>query len=381
MKILAVDIGTGTQDILLFDTQLDIENSLKLILPSPTLRVFRKIKQATREGVDILLSGNLMGGGPSGWAAQDHIRAGYRVYATSSAACSFNDDLDVVRSMGIQIIAENEIDSLVEPVRKIHMCDFDFPAISKVFNDFGVDMSNLAAAAVSVFDHGNAPADVSDRKFRFDYLDSRIRKENRLSAFAYRSEKIPKVMTRLQSVADSACDLHVPLVVMDSAPAAILGATYDPKVRSYARKLIVNIGNLHILAFRLNESGIEGVFEHHTGMLDQKQLEELLLELAAGTISNERVFNQHGHGAFMISPEPMALRLDDFGVVVTGPRRNKLMGSRLNPYFAVPFGDMMTTGCIGLLAATADLLPELAGSIHQALENSNTSRRAPWEVE
>jgi len=55
-----------------------------------------------------------------------------------------------------------------------------------------------------------------------------------------------------------------------------------------------------------------------------------------------------------------------------------LNGSDLRPYFAVPFGDMMITGCFGLLAATADVLPELAGPIYASLHSS--SGTAPWDI-
>ena len=37
MQILAVDIGTGTQDVLLFDSSRSPENCLKMVMPSPTL--------------------------------------------------------------------------------------------------------------------------------------------------------------------------------------------------------------------------------------------------------------------------------------------------------------------------------------------------------
>ncbi len=94
MKILAIDIGTGTQDILLYDTRLHIENGYKLVVPSPTMIVRRRIKQATQEGKPVLLTGLIMGGGPSHWAAEDHIKAGLPLYATPSAARSFNDELD-----------------------------------------------------------------------------------------------------------------------------------------------------------------------------------------------------------------------------------------------------------------------------------------------
>ncbi|MBT3313512.1 MAG: hypothetical protein HN390_02760, partial [Anaerolineae bacterium] len=55
MKILTVDIGTGTQDIFLYDSQIDIENGFKLILPSPTMMIRKRIQEATRSQVPILL--------------------------------------------------------------------------------------------------------------------------------------------------------------------------------------------------------------------------------------------------------------------------------------------------------------------------------------
>jgi len=86
LKILVDDIGTGTQDVMLFDSSLNMENNYKLILPSPTMQIFHKIKAATSDGVDVLLTGALMGGGPSMWAARAHLNAGFRVYATPDAA-------------------------------------------------------------------------------------------------------------------------------------------------------------------------------------------------------------------------------------------------------------------------------------------------------
>ena len=49
MKILTVDIGTGTQDIFLYDSRLDLENGFKLVLPSPTMIIHRRLRQATRQ--------------------------------------------------------------------------------------------------------------------------------------------------------------------------------------------------------------------------------------------------------------------------------------------------------------------------------------------
>ncbi|HEX7972786.1 MAG TPA: DUF1786 domain-containing protein [Anaerolineales bacterium] len=382
MRILTVDIGTGTQDIFLYDSRLDLENGFKLIAPSPTMIMHRRLKEATRRGQAVLLSGVTMGGGPSSWAAEAHIRAGLPVYATPEAARSFNDDLEAVRSMGVQVVSADEAARLPAETLRIEFRDFDFPAIAHAFEPFGVSLDGLDAVAIAVFDHGNAPPEVSDRQFRFDYLDERIRSLNRLSAFAYRAQDVPPIMTRLQAVVASAQGVDAPLVVMDTAPAAILGATFDPRLAGQPRIMVANVGNFHTLAFRLGPGGIEGVFEHHTGLLDLPRLEALLRRLADGSLKHADVFGDHGHGALVYDPEPLPLGQDDFDVAVTGPRRSLFQSSTANlrPYFAVPFGDMMIAGCFGLLAAAADVLPELGEPIRASLCGVGGRGVPPWEI-
>ena len=203
MKILTVDIGTGTQDIYLYDSNLDIENGFKLVLPSPTMMVHRRLKRLLLSRNPILLTGHQMGGGPSAWAIEEYARAGIPVYMTASAATTLNDELDKVEELGIRIVGKDEAKHLASKVESLELRDFDFELISKTFNDYGVSLNDLAAIAVAVFDHGNAPAGISDRQFRFDYLDERIRARNSLSSFIFPSTNIPKIMTRLQAVADS----------------------------------------------------------------------------------------------------------------------------------------------------------------------------------
>jgi uncharacterized protein (DUF1786 family) len=386
MKILTVDIGTGTQDIYLYDSNLDIENGFKLILPSPTMMVHRRLKQMLPSRTPILLTGHQMGGGPSAWAIEEYARAGIPVYMTPDAATTINDELEKVEALGIKVIAEDEAHGLSSMVLRLELKDFDFPAISKTFADYGVSLKDLAAISVAVFDHGNAPAGVSDRQFRFDYLDERIRAKNFLSAFAYLSTDIPKIMTRLQSVADSAGDIPGPLVVMDTAPAAVLGADFDSVVSKRKQKIICNVGNFHTLAFRLGEKGIEGVFEHHTGEIDLAKLESLLRRLADSSLKHEDVFNDMGHGALMYSSETFEFGKDEFDVVVTGPRRSLFNRQSeienqksLRPYFATPFGDMMIAGCFGLLAATAEVMPDLAETIYVSLRGGRGRGVAPWD--
>jgi len=389
MKILTVDIGTGTQDIFLYDSNLDIENGFKLVLPSPTMMIPRRVKQMLSTRTPILLTGHQMGGGPSAWAIEEAARSELTVYMTPSAATTINDELEKVEALGIQIVDEEEVQGLKAKAERLELKDFDFQLLSKTFADYGISLDDVNAIAVAVFDHGKAPAGVSDRQFRFDYLDERIRAKNSLAAFAYLSTEIPRIMTRLQSVAESAGDLPCPLVVMDTAPAAVLGAGFDPIVAARSQKIICNVGNFHTLAFRLGEKGIEGVFEHHTGEIDLAKLETLLTRLADSSLKHEDVFNDMGHGALMYSQEPFVFGNDEFDVVVTGPRRSmfqtinrlsSLVHGRLRPYFAVPFGDMMIAGCFGLLAATAEVLPDFAEQIYGSLHGASGRGVAPWDV-
>jgi uncharacterized protein (DUF1786 family) len=380
MRILAVDIGTGTQDILLFDTGLQPENCFKLVMPSPTMMVARTVKAATRRGRPLLLRGVTMGGGPSHWAVRDHAAAGNRVFATPQAASTFDDDLDNVRQMGVEIVGEDEAIRLGrtrDDLLSLDLRDFDYGMIARTFDQFGVELA-LDGVAAAVFDHGAAPPGVSDRQFRFDYLDARIRTLNRLSAFAFPAGEIPPIMTRLQAVANSAAatglPADVPLMVMDTAPAAVLGARLDPRVAERGNVVVVNVGNFHTLAFRLGEGGIEGVFEHHTGLLDIHKLDSLIESLADSTLQHEDVFEDHGHGALVYNPQPMPL---DF-LGVTGPRRSMMTKSSHPAYFAVPYGDMMLAGCFGLVRAWADLYPGSRDLIVESLKGAE--RGAPWEL-
>ncbi|MCJ7647886.1 MAG: hypothetical protein MUP85_04680, partial [Candidatus Lokiarchaeota archaeon] len=85
MKVLAIDVGMGTQDILLFDSSQSMENSIKMVLPSQTQIIAGRIKKATSSRRNIVLTGTTMGGGPSGSAVRKHIQAGLKVFATRKA--------------------------------------------------------------------------------------------------------------------------------------------------------------------------------------------------------------------------------------------------------------------------------------------------------
>ena len=99
-KILAIDIGQGTQDILLYDPHKNIENCISLILPSPTALYGKIIENASG---DLYINGSTIGGGMLSKAIKQHIKKGYAVYMEPEAAASIRDDLDMVRMLGINI--------------------------------------------------------------------------------------------------------------------------------------------------------------------------------------------------------------------------------------------------------------------------------------
>lgn len=375
MRVLVIDIGTGTQDILLFDSERSPENCLKLVMPSPTLRIAQAIRQATARSQPLLLTGVTMGGGPCAWAAEDHLKAGLAVYATPDAARTFDDDLEAVQSrLGVRIVAEEEARRLAQEdsLAVVEMADVDYPAVRAAFSAFGVDLS-LDALVVGVFDHGHAPPGVSDRQFRLDYLRERLSQDRRLSTFAFKADAIPPAMTRLRAAAETAARQgQLPVYVMDTAPAAVLGALEDPSVRERPNATVVNVGNFHTLAFQFLGGQVARLFEHHTGLLNVGSLSAWLARLADGSITHEAVFAEHGHGAAVLDATPVA----DPWVAVIGPRRSMLRGSALHTYFAVPHGDQMLAGCFGMVRALADLEPGWAEEIERALASGG--ERGLW---
>src|SRR2546421_3185896 len=375
IRILAVDVGTGTQDILLFESGKTIENCFKIIMPSPTVIVAERIKRATERGQPILLTGVTMGGGPCHWAARDHALAGFAVAVTPQAARTFDDDLAMVEQMGFEIItdAEAELRKEIPNIVHIELQDFDATAIIGALSSFDVD-PGIDAMSIAAFDHGAAPPGVSDRRFRFDFIAETVRRDPTPSAFAYTGKGTPADLTRLRAIAKSAVRYiemsssppHTPLLLMDTGSAAVLGALEDPLVRKQRDSLLCNIGNFHTLAFHLVEGRITGIFEHHTGEINRAKLEDMLVKLARGTLTNEEVFDTSGHGALILQQAASSGNGFPF-LTVTGPRREMLRGSWLHPYEATPHGDMMLAGCFGLLRAFADHYPQLVPAIEPSL--------------
>lgn len=339
-SILAVDIGAGTQDILLYEEGMPVENCVKLVLPSQTRIMAGRIVQATARKQDVFLCGHLMGGGPLVRALKQHLAAGLQARSTPYAAKTIRDDLREVEAMGVIIV-----DKPPEQYSAgLYLQDLDLDNLRQALSFFDVEIPEIVAVAVQ--DHGEVIGR-SNRKFRFEHWERFLAAEGRLSDLIYR--EAPPYFTRMLAVQETAPGAYL----MDTGAAAIRGAILDPNVGSKqeAGVMVVNVGNQHVLAALVKGEQIWGVFEHHTGLMTTEKLRDYLSRFAAGEVTNEEVYNDGGHGCAIRSDTPAP---ENFSyIAITGPQRGIAHGLG---YFAVPFGDMMLSGCFGLVAAVREML-------------------------
>jgi uncharacterized protein (DUF1786 family) len=339
MNILAIDIGAGTQDIMVYDERKGFDNAYKLVLPSPTRFFASEIRKSKQ---DLVIFGDTMGGGPFTRAVLEHLRK-YRVFMTESAARTLRDDLEIVKNYGIEIIPEDEVESMSEKAKSIRIADLNL-GLLPFLSSFGVDTS-FDVIAIAVQDHGVAPPGVTDRENRFRLITEKV--GGGIESFAYLDD-VPENLSRMHSVFESVKRWHEGhILLMDTGPAAVLGSLEDERVKEKKRVVCVNVGNAHTIAMSLNEKRIAGVFEHHTKLLDKQKLAYYIKRLSQGTITFKEVFDDGGHGALAIGEnQPEILSL-------TGPKRAKMKGLGI---FSAPAGDMMMTGPVGLIRAVLNRL-------------------------
>jgi len=338
-RILAMDVGAGTQDILLYESDKTIENCVKMVFPSQTTIVAGRVRQATARGEDVFLNGNLMGGGPCVSALKKHLRAGLAVYATPQAAKTIRDNPREVEALGVQIVEEAPSEALT-----IRMGDVVLAALSGALALFDVELPQRYAIAVQ--DHGET-LEGSQRRFRFQQWERFVEQGGRIVELAYL--EVPAHLTRMKAV-----QTDVPgAMLMDTGSAAIWGALCDENVAAHQEDglIVVNVGNQHTIGFLLRGERVWGLFEHHTVLMNPDKLAAYIDSLREGTLTNDEVYGDNGHGAYVHPDYPGGGNFRF--VAVTGPNRG--MTAAKGYYMAVPHGDMMMTGAFGLVAAARRL--------------------------
>jgi len=348
MRILAIDIGVGTTDGMLIDSEKNLENCIKFVLPSPAQIHAAAVARATRARKDLYIFGDTVGGGPFARAIKRHIAAGLKVTMTPQAAFSIRNDLSEVQALGINV-AEHEYPPShfdgcflwIQEVRLLPIFDF----LKKTGERGEADIIALA-----VQDHGISPKGISNRITRIDRFRCLLSKDPRLESLMYSIDEIPGDFIRMRSAAERAKmeTSGAKIFVMDTSPVAALGCLADPQIHEDDCILAVNFGNGHSLAVLMDHGRVIRGFEAHTKQFENGiALREYLDDFVAGQLTNERVFGDGGHGLFSVSQQPQ----EPDQILVTGPRRTLIETTGLNFRYATPAGDVMMTGPIGLYRA------------------------------
>lgn len=333
--VLCLDIGSGTQDVLLARPGFEPENWPKFIIPAPARFIAQKIRNLREAKCSVWLYGHNMGGGFVK-ALKEHMKAGLGVAISTSAAHAIHDNIDFVKDMGIHI-CENAPDKYVP----VYLSDFSPQYWEGFLSLAGLPMPNKVVIAAQ--DHGYSLG--VNRQGRMEFLNELLKISTDPRQWIYKNA--PPIMTRLASVQAVSGGY-----VTDTGTAAILGALCMPEVyeRSFKEGItIINVGNGHIVAVLIYKGQACGIFEHHTGMRTLDELLSDLHEFRMGWLPDEQVRETGGHGT------AFGLRPDDAGAFkptfILGPKRQLLSG---HGQFIAPYGDMMLAGCYGLLYGLAN---------------------------
>lgn len=331
MRYLAIDIGAGTQDILLYDSFEKIENAVKLVYPSPTKRLSYQVLNADK---NLFVSGNIIGGGPVTRALKAHIAKGFDIFISQNAAHTVRDDLSIVVKEGFTVVED-----VLQPDILFEEIDLD---LINSLNDGIGDNKPIDQFFVAAQDHGYVPGQ-SDRVSRMDFLIPFIEKGLR-NAFFSSSSEIPKHFTRWNSLKNDLLSKNIKnYCITDTAVIAALGALHGVSQRPV---ITIDAGNGHIFAALIDrDDSVAAFFEHHTTMLDSSSVWKWIDLLKKGEISFDAIFDDGGHGAHSYR----SCSYSDIPVIVTGPNRSFLFDEADERVtFAAPIGDMMITGPVGM---------------------------------
>ncbi len=322
--VFTLDIGSGTQDFMLF-VEENLRNCPKAILPSPTRLIARRIEKAEK---DVYLYGYTMGGGAITWAVRKHLER-HRVYADERAALTFSDNIERVREMGVTI-GQPEHDNVL----RIETKDVDMPFFADFISKMGYEMPEKYIIAVQ--DHGFSPK-ISNRVFRFKMFERLIKRNPAVESFLFHSSEIPEEFNRMRDAARSVLDyVEGDVYVVDTVFAAIAGCAISAKDFP---ALLVNFGNSHVTAAVVNKDlEIRALLEHHTPVLKKRgeNVKKLLERFVKGEIDNEYVLKDGGHGCYI--DEVLEIR----DSVCTGPNA-EMANLRESD------GDPMVVGNLGML--------------------------------
>ena len=335
-RLLALDVGTGTIDVLLFEPERRPENSVKLVVPSRTMVAAAEIQAATRHGRPVVFAGPVMGGGPVTRAMLAHRDAGLAFSATADAAATFADDLAWSLERGVRLCDDGEVAALVRAgAVLVRSGDLDLPGLLAALKTLGAP-ATFSGACLAAQDHGFDPTG-SNRVNRFQTWQRALAERRPLEELFCALDEVPSVLTRQRAAAAPLVDLPrlsgadegpppagggaaaPPVTVGDTGAAALLGALGDDRDDA----VLVNVGNGHTVCAVALEGRLAGVYEDHTNRLDAALLETNVSRFLAGDLPSDEVREAGGHGAALGGPVPAGLP-----ILVCGPQPRPAGGKR-----------------------------------------------------
>ncbi len=346
--VLLLDIGSGTQDVLLARPGMEAENWPRFVLPTPARMVAQRIRALATLKKSIWLYGGNMGGGFSR-ALQEHMAAGLSVTATEEAARAIHDNPEAVRKMGISYCTHAPSGHV-----PVHLTDYDPAYWEGLLRHAGLPLPHMVATAAQ--DHGFHLR--GNRAGRMQNWRTLLETSPEPETWIYVSP--PPMLTRLVAIQAATGG-----PVADTGTVALLGALCVPELleRSWREGVtVVNVGNSHVIGALVYQGKICGLYEHHTGMRTLGELLQDLHEFRLAWLPDEQVRASGGHGtAFADVPEEAGGFMPTY---VFGPQRELLRG---HGQFVAPYGDMMLAGCYGLLHGLARAFARTDGDA--AIEN------------
>ena len=303
MKILAVDIGAGTRDILLYDSEKQLENCIKLVLPSPSPLFAARVAEETARTGDLYFKGCVIGGGSFSRAVKRHVAEGRHVYMQAATAFCLRNNLEDVMATGVEVVERDAGWVSQEPSSSwTNWTSLRWSPCCCRWGEPGGDGCRGGSGA--------GPWDLSYRceqsqdppGFHAGAADGRPR-PNRL---AFLEGEVPDQFPRMRSAMGRLRDQLScrSLLVMDTAPAAVAGCLADAEVekRLDGNLLVINAGNGHTMCCLLSGGDIVGLLEHHTKYLEPPDVFGAYLELFCdGKARDEDEYMKRGHGLFYLT--------------------------------------------------------------------------------
>lgn len=346
--ILAIDVGKGTEDILLWDGKSSFENAIQLVAPSRTQLIADKLQQLVHQKNTIYIAGELMAGEPWHKIVYEYLENPKNsVIMTETSAKSLRYNLDQVRARGVKIVADAEFENdRITP--DISTADIAWDRIKSLLHNSIIDHLQISTVLLCCQDHGDPQSNTSTRDYRMRTVYKQLDIRGDLSDLLMNFEDLPQDMPRYQAICQSAWRAFPHLDkkniwVMDSSPAVVLGA-----IENSEREIVVNVGNGHTIIVALAHGEVEFAYELHTGGVDAKRIERDLGAILDGSLTHEEVLENGGHGLY--SRKTSKSKLADYlPYTLIGPNRKKLFSLKCK--LVHPIGNMMMAGPYGLIRA------------------------------